>query len=483
MAADGDNASPRLLTMICDRDSRIESLAAVELWPEGLSHGARLLEVLTAACDASPSIDSLRSYWQDMLRLGEGFRAEVRLQSGLSEDSPLLLQAVPFHGGEDAERYLVVLCAGQRPGEVGADEVVRCRAVLNTAVDSIITIDSRGLIISLNPATVRMFGYPSGELIGRNISMLMPEPWASQHDMYIQRYIETGQAKIIGIGRQITGRRRDGSTFLMHLAISEFSVGRSRYFTGIVRDLSDLDHVQKQLLQSERLAAIGQMVTGLAHESRNALQRAQACLDMLALDLQDQAEQLDLARRARTALQDLHRLYEEVRSYAAPIHLEFRECDLNLVWRKEWDNLSGIRRDRRIRLVESCGLNIARCEIDIHRMEQVFRNIFENAIHACGNDGCITVTCSETLLDGHSAVVLRIADDGPGMKPEICARVFEPFFTTKQKGTGLGMAIAQRILSAHSGTITARSASSGGAEIELIIPIRAINRRTANAGT
>jgi PAS domain S-box-containing protein len=455
----------------------------VALHSESLTRGQRLLDALVEICETTPATRSLHSRWQDMLQSGEGFRAAVSLHGDLTDDSLLMLQAMPFRGEGNHELHLVALYAGLRAGEVGPDEVVRCRAVLNTAVDSIITIDSQGRITSLNPATVRMFGYPSEELIGRNVSMLMPDPWSSEHDTYIRRYLETGHAKIIGIGRQISGRRRDGSTFLMHLAISEFSVGGSRYFTGIVRDLSDLDHVQKQLLQSERLAAIGQMVTGLAHESRNALQRAQACLDMLALDLQDQPEQLDLARRARTALQDLHRLYEEVRSYAAPIHLEFRACDLNLVWRKEWENLSGLRRDRRIRLIENCVMNAARCEIDIHRMEQVFRNVFENAIHACGNEGCITVTCDQTILEGHPAVMLRIADDGPGMKPEVCARMFEPFFTTKQKGTGLGMAIAQRILSAHSGTISASSAPSGGAEIQLVIPVRAVNRRTARPGT
>jgi signal transduction histidine kinase len=105
-------------------------------------------------------------------------------------------------------------------------------------------------------------------------------------------------------------------------------------------------------------------------------------------------------------------------------------------------------------------------------MDQVFRNIFENAIHACGEQGCGTMRCGTTTLDGRPALVLRISDDGPGMKPEVCARVFEPFFTTKQKGTGLGMAITQRILSAHSGTISAGAAPEGGAEIQLVIPLR-----------
>jgi PAS domain S-box-containing protein len=466
---------PRLLAFVCRTDSRIETAAGAnsEAIPDSLTTDRQLLEAMLDT-GAIP----LAERWAEMVRAGVGFQTEVNLRdAGQQKQPPLMLHATPLRGADESGLYLVTLCVGLRMLTSGPDEVARCRAVLNTAVDSIITINAQGQIASLNPATTRMFGYSEPELLGRNISMLMPEPWASQHDGYIARYLETGRANIIGVGRQINARRRDGSTFLVHLAISEFSVRNSRYFTGIVRDLSDLEHVQKQLLQSERLAAIGQMVTGLAHESRNALQRAQACLDMLALDLQDQPEQLDLARRARTALQDLHRLYEEVRSYAAPIHLEFRECDLASIWRKEWENLASIRRDRRIQLIEACPGDKSRCEIDIHRMEQVFRNIFENAIHACGEEGSVTVHCDHTLLDGRPAVRLRIADDGPGMKPEICARVFEPFFTTKQKGTGLGMAIAHRILSAHAGNISAGSSSHGGAEIQLLIPIRSIHRQ------
>jgi PAS domain S-box-containing protein len=465
------SGAARVVALVCDGESRIASSSA----DQGQSH--LLLQhqlLLHAMTPAIPDSATLADRWKEMVETGIGFQAEVLVQ--LREDGqpePMLLQAMPLRGDCDAPLFLITLCSGLRLVLAGLDEVARCRAVLNTAVDAIITIDSQCLIASVNPATLRMFGYAESELLGQNVAMLMPEPWASRHDDYVGQYLQTGKASIIGVGRQIMALRRDGSTFLVHLAISEFTVRQSRYFTGIIRDLTDLEQVQKQLLQSERLAAIGQMVTGLAHESRNALQRAQACLDVLALDLQDQPEQLDLARRARTALQDLHRLYEEVRSYAAPIHLEFRESDLGAVWRKEWENLAPARRERRIRLIETCPPAMPRCEIDIHRMEQVFRNIFENAIHACGDQGCVTVRCAHTMLDGNPALSLRISDDGPGMKPEVCARVFEPFFTTKQKGTGLGMAITHRILSAHAGTISAGAAPEGGAEIQLVIPLRA----------
>ena len=351
-------------------------------------------------------------------------------------------------------------------------EVVRCRAVLNTAVDAIITIDDQGIIASANPATMRMFGYAESELTGRNISMLMPNPYRSEHDSYIARYLQTGRARIIGVGRQIKAVRRNGEEFLVHLAISEFQVSGRTCFTGIIRDLSDLDKVQQQLLQSERLAAIGQMVTGLAHESRNALQRAQACLDMLALDLEQQPEQLDLARRARIALQDLHRLYEEVRGYAAPIHLEFRDCDLSSIWRKEWENLSSLRRGRTISLLEHSEPTALRCEVDIHRMEQVFRNILENSLHACGDEGSVTVRTETAELDGRPAVLVRFADDGPGLRTEVVQRLFEPFFTTKEpgRGTGLGLATVYGIVTQQGAAIHVRSTPGHGTEFVIAFP-------------
>jgi PAS domain S-box-containing protein len=393
----------------------------------------------------------------------------------------MLLHAMPLHFGLDEGKFLVTLCSGFRPVSSGPDEVARSRAVLNTAVDSIITIDHQCLIRSVNPATERMFGYATQELLGTNIRVLMPEPDRSQHDTYVANYIKSRKPSIIGVGRRVIGRRKDGSEFPVHLAVSEFAERGKQYFTGIIRDLSELERVQKQLLQAERLAAIGQMVTGLAHESRNALQRAQACLDMLSLDLKDNQDQLDLARRATTALQDLYRLYEEVRGYAAPIHLEFRECDLTTIWHKEWENLAAARKGKRIELVDAADSQYLHCEVDVHRVEQVMRNILENAIHACGTKGTITISCKVAQCGTDPAVMITIADDGSGMTQEIADQIFEPFFTTKQKGTGLGMAIVYRIMTAHGGSVMARPLEHGGSQIVLLFPRRAALRNTVRS--
>lgn len=466
------NHPPRLFAFVCDQESRILSTAAMKGTCFSLTEGYRLLEAVTATDNGN-----MTHLWHELVT--RGFSVQTEVDVAMAPDSqpqPMLFHAMLLHFGQDEGKFLVTLCSGFRPISSGPDEVARSRAVLKTAVDAIITINNQCRICSFNPATERMFGFEAQELAGSNINVLMPEPYRSGHDKYVADYVGTGKPSIIGAGRRVTGRRKDGSEFPIHLAVSEFTVHGEQYFTGIIRDLTELERVQGQLLQAERLAAIGQMVTGLAHESRNALQRAQACLDMLSLDLQDQKEQLELARRATTALQDLHRLYEEVRGYAAPIHLEFRECNLAAVWHKEWDNLSAARKGKVIELIDAADSQPLICEVDVHRIEQVMRNILENAIYACGSHGRIMVRCRESQCGAEPAAMITIDDNGAGMTPEVAKQVFEPFFTTKQKGTGLGMAIVHRIVTAHRGSIAARPLESGGSRIVLLIPRRAAIR-------
>ena len=472
-----DHEDPRLLAFVCGADSRILSSATMKGSCFDLAEGSLLLDAVSSNNDSK-----ITELWHDLSRNGFSIHAEVDV--ALTSDSlpvSMLLHAMALHFGLDEGRFLVTLFSGFWPVSSGPDEVARSRAVLNTAVDSIITIDHKCLICSHNPATERMFGFAAQELLGSNISLLMAEPYRSQHDSYVADYIQTRKPSIIGSGRRVTGRRKDGSEFPVHLAVSEFAARGQQYFTGIVRDLTELERVQKQLMQSERLAAIGQMVTGLAHESRNALQRAQACLDMLSLDLQENKEQLDLARRATTALQDLYRLYEEVRGYAAPIHLEFRECDLATIWHKEWDNLAASRKGKLIKLVDAADSQRLNCEVDVHRIEQVMRNLLENAIYACGGEGTITISCQEAQCGTDPAAKITIEDDGCGMTPEVADQIFEPFFTTKQKGTGLGMAIVHRIMMAHGGSVMARPLEKGGSQIVLLFPRTAAIRNAVRS--
>ncbi len=251
------------------------------------------------------------------------------------------------------------------------------------------------------------------------------------------------------------------------------------------QDITALKRAQERTLQAERLAAIGQMVAGLAHESGNALARSQACLEMLALEVEDRPEAIDLVARIQKAQNHLQQLYGEVRNYAAPLKLERQAHSLRSIWRQAWTNLADHRRGRSATLRDESDNVDLYCQVDAFRLEQVFRNILENSLAACKDPALIAVVCSTAHLDGQPAVRVAVRDNGPGLTEEQRQRIFEPFFTTKTKGTGLGMAIAQRIVEAHGGQMSAGTPSAPlvlpspvgeeelklkGAEIQLLLP-------------
>ena len=476
-----------------------------------------------------------------------------------------------------------------------AEQLSILQAILDTAVDAIISIDASGLIHMANPSAERMFGYDPNEMLGKNISVLMPTPYRDEHDKYLRDYLTTGNAKIIGVGREVMAIRKDGTTFPIDLAVSESVIGERHLFTGVLRDLTEhkiaeervaglgriiehsvneiyifdaqslkfiqvnrgarenlgysmdelssmtpldlkpnmqqdafdcliaplrsqqqesiefetrhqraneslydvevhlqmstlegrevfvaiiLDVTERKLaearvLQAERLAAIGQMIAGLAHESRNAFQRVQACLEMLELDLEEQQDSLELIQRAQKALDHLHYLYEEVRNYAAPLRLNKSVANLPDVWRETWANLEIQRHGKQIELIEELSTASPLVSVDQHAFEQVFRNLFENGIAACPDQGVIRVKLANATLAGENALRVTVTDTGPGFNPVALTQVFDPFFTTKSKGTGLGMAITKRIVEAHAGTITLGN-SNQGAQVTLVIPQGAI---------
>jgi signal transduction histidine kinase len=270
---------------------------------------------------------------------------------------------------------------------------------------------------------------------------------------------------------EIINRRKDGVEYYAELHISPVldPSGRVTNYVSTQRDVTDRKRAEERLLQSERLAAIGEMVTGLAHESRNALQRSKACLEMLAIEVADRPEVLDLVNRVHKAQDHLHHLYEEVRSYAAPLNLRRQRIDLADVWRDCWSQLEIARGGRDFTLREEVEGIDRRVDADAFALGQVFRNIFENSLAACPEPGEIVVGCMPARLGGQAAVQLSILDNGPGLNAEQAQRIFDPFYTTKTKGTGLGMAIVKRIIEAHGGRI-AVGRSGHGTEIVLTLP-------------
>jgi PAS domain S-box-containing protein len=238
------------------------------------------------------------------------------------------------------------------------------------------------------------------------------------------------------------------------------------------QDVTDLQEAQRRALQAERLATVGQMAAGLAHESRNALQRTQACLSILNLRLRDQPEALALLQRIQKAQDDLHQLFNEVGEYSAPLVLERRLCDLAGVWREAWADLGPPRPGVTAELREEVGATDLRCAASPFHLKQVFRNIFDNAVSEGGASPRVVIHCDDAEIAGEPAVRVSVRDNGPGFKPEQREKAFQLFFTTKVHGTGLGLAICKRIVDAHGGRIEVGRAARPGAEILITLPRR-----------
>jgi PAS domain S-box-containing protein len=324
-------------------------------------------------------------------------------------------------------------------------------------------------VLYLNPFAEKMTGYQAAEVVGKDLlGIYIDDPAVREAVLRVRAQVLKGQPSI-GVEHRI--RCKDGTqrhVIWNRQCLPDYEGDPAVLAVG--QDATSLIEAQQKALQAERLAAIGQMMTGLAHESGNALARSQACLEMLALEVPDQPEALDLIARIQKAQDHLQQLYEEVRSYAAPFQLERELWDVALIWRQAWENLLVRRQGRDARMHEECDSDDRRCAIDPFRLEQVFRNILENSLAACHDPAQITIHCTASQLRGHPALRIAIRDNGPGLNPEQARKIFEPFFTTKTKGTGLGMAIAKRIVEAHGGHMTVGATGPPGAEIIITMP-------------
>jgi PAS domain S-box-containing protein len=342
------------------------------------------------------------------------------------------------------------------------------RTLVEAAPCMIVILRPDHALAYFSPFAEEITGYRATEVLGHGFADLFLAPEDRQSVTENLRRVFTG-APVRGVENPVLCK--DGSQrWLLWNArlLPDYEGGAAVLLVG--QDITTLKLAQEKTLQSERLAAIGQMVAGLAHESGNALARSQACLEMIALEVQDRPEALDLLARVQTAQNHLQQLYEEVRNYAAPLKLEREPWPVDSVWRQAWENLA-LRREGRDATLreETAGIDLL-CAIDPFRLGQVFRNILENALAACPDPLEVTVRASETTLEGQPAVRLAVRDNGPGLNPEQRRRIFDPFFTTRTKGTGLGMAIAKRIVEAHGGQIAVGPCQGRGAEIIITLP-------------
>jgi PAS domain S-box-containing protein len=378
----------------------------------------------------------------------------------------------------------------QNLGESASAEAqaAKLRGILESAVTAIITIDHQGVIESVNPATERLFGYAAAELIGQNIKLLMPEPYRAEHDAYIDSYLKIGARKIIGIGREVSGRRKDGATFPIHLAVSEFEADGRRYFTGMVHDLSDRKHIEEALRESERrlaraqkMEAVGQLTGGIAHDFNNLLLVITGNLELLADKLEGD-DLKSLLKDAQGAAQLGAQLTDQLLSFARRRYSDPHVIRLN-------DLVLGVTDLLRRTLGEHIGLatslahDVWEMSADPGQLQSAIVNLALNARDAMPNGGKLVVETRNVTLDTDHAdlnaelkpghyVQLSVSDTGSGMPPEVRDRVFEPFFTTKEKGrgTGLGLAMVYGFVKQSGGCVTIYSEVGHGTTINICFP-------------
>ena len=375
------------------------------------------------------------------------------------------------------------------PGSAESEE--RLRAILNTAVDAIVTIEASGVIESINPAAEGMFGYTCGELLGRNVSVLMPPPWREEHDRYIERYLHTGEARIIGIGREIEAQRKDGSVFPVDLAVSEVRLPGRRLFTGIIRDLTERREMEERArlrlegaAHTARLLELGEMCSGIVHEVNQPLAAivsfADGCLRMVrdgraepALIEDTLGRVAEQGIRAGEILSRLRGLVRKEESRCETFDLGGAIEEVLLLVDHE-------RRRRGVRVEVDRGSGLPAVSADRVHVEQILLNLLRNAFHAVEGAEHRRVRVRVTgatpgRTRGASAsasVRLAVEDSGPGLAPEQCERVFEPFYTTRPNGLGVGLAISRSLAERHGGHLRAEVNGAGGARFVLELPCR-----------
>ena len=408
------------------------------------------------SCDAAPGRP--RSY-EDSVRCKDGSRRWI-----VWNVAPL-----DNEGGQAA-----VLRVGQdiTDRKLAEEALVKEKNFVESLIEQaqaiVLLLDPQGRIVRFNPYLENLTGLRLKETLGRDwLDAFVHESDRERTRRVFEAALARGEGSAVASFIGASGRSREIKWSSKTLRDAE---GRPLGALLIGHDVTDLNEAQRKALQAERLAAIGQMMTGLTHESRNALQRSKACLEILALEVEDRPDALDLVRRIERAQEHLQQLYEEVRSYAAPINLRRELCDLRQLWRETWAHLDSLLKEKPVRLEEQETSADFLCQVDPFALGQVIRNVFENAIHAVPAGGVIKVSSTPIKIEGRPAIRLAFQDNGPGLGPEQRERIFEPFFTTKTKGTGLGMAIAKRIMQSHGGQIEVTDHPGPGAEIVLTLP-------------
>jgi two-component system sensor kinase FixL len=340
--------------------------------------------------------------------------------------------------------------------------------IINSATDAIVTINEDHVIIGYNQGAEKLFGYSRAEALGQDLNIIIPPPYKAEHRDYVRRYVATREARLIGKHVRLKAQRRDGSEFPMSISFSVAEIRDNLYFTGIIRDITEYQEMEAKVLQTERLAAVGNTVTHIAHEIKNPLLIiggfARQLLKVPGLD--------DKARKKLSIMAEevtnLEKMVGEMRDFLRrppasrqPGRLEAAVAEALAFFQDAFS-------EGHIEVARVEEGPLPELSFDPQQLHQVLLNLFKNALEAMPQGGRLTVT---SRVRGESAEVV-VADTGAGMPPEVAANIFQPYFTTKEKGTGLGLAICQGIIQEHGGAMAVESTLGQGTTFTIRLPLR-----------
>jgi two-component system sensor kinase FixL len=357
------------------------------------------------------------------------------------------------------------------------------RTLIATAVDGIMVINGRGIVRIYSDACERLFGYKADEVIGNNVNMLMPSPYREAHDGYLQNYHNTGERRIIGIGREVTGRRKDGSTFPMYLSVGEGVIDSEQIFVGIVHDLSAqkaaearLVEVQSELLHVSRLSDMGQMASALAHELNQPLSAIMNYVNATKRTLEKGAEaDLGKARefidKANEQTARAGQIIRNLRTFVEKREAARKSESLNAIIQDSVAlGLAGAAADSNVVVSLDLAKNLPAVFADRVQIQQVVMNLTRNAVEAMEAVERRQLTVKTGVEDG-GFVRVDVIDTGPGLEEHVMERLFQPFITTKDSGMGIGLTICQSIVQAHEGRIWATPNPKGGTTFSFRLPL------------
>ena len=360
--------------------------------------------------------------------------------------------------------------------------VAEFQALLDAVVDAIVVIDERGQIITFSRAAERMFGHAATDVVGKNVNVLMPEPHRSRHDGYVEHYVATGEAHIIGKGRDVEARRANGELFPVSLSVGEAKDGRGRRFVGVIRDLSAQRAAEQRSRSLElRLAHVGrfnlmgEMAAGIAHEINQPLSAiatyAQAGKRVLHGENFDRSMLTEICAKIDDQARRAGQVIANIRKFIRKQEIETQSLDVNRVVADVLTLIEADARSEGIAVDVRTGGGLPHVRADGIQLQQVLLNLTRNSVDAMrgglGKERGIVIA---TEPDERGGVRIIVTDHGHGVSPQLGENIFHPFVTTKGDGLGVGLAISRTIVQSYGGNLTYADNPAGGSIFTIELP-------------